>query len=304
MRDISRNAHSIYGVTISLPNFYPQDTTDTIWAINKSLEVAELVRNLQIERGRTSMFLSTNRSNMLVFDNLLKARDNTDYAAQMVSDWSFIIIPLLVNYSDPIGIAFTKHLGKFRNLADIGKVPVDDAVRFFGNLNAQLLRVLFKEVKAPNDYRYLVAFDNFGRAAEAAGIVRAVGAAFWLPCVSRNRMWVLETYSNHKSLLESSFIYYPPLETAYLRSMEQQGPLRQDIDNMVNYLVASNMTKDCMGRSTDWRLEMGLHWFNNMTTFINTLSNVRLVITDRLGASLTSQRENDMFQVRSMGLYT
>ena len=284
---------------------------DSLWSarsihvsINKSLEVAELVRNLQIERGRTSMFLSSNRTNMLVFDKLLQSRSNTDYAAQFVSDWSFVDIVYLRNYTDPRNVAFMKFMGTFRNMADIGRVPVTTSNHFFTDLNVALLGTLFRDVTAPSQYKYLVAFDNFGRASDKAGVQRAVAAAFWLPCdyEKENWLWLVETHSDHKTLLEASYRYHPALEDSYKRVIFGRENLWWDIEDMVTYLTDSNFRKNCRSNPTEWRLSMGLHWFNNMTLYINLLSEVRTTLVSSLSLSLESEIDKAFMEVRKQFL--
>ena len=213
------------------------NANEVIRTIGTSLEVAELVRMLQIERGRTSMFLSSNRENQEVYTQLMKNRRDTDEKFKLVTDWSFVDIPELAD--SPLELRqpnFNIMLNTFRSNADLGYITVTQSLVFFTDLNVHLIGTLFSNVEAPAQYKFLVAFDNFARAADFAGVQRAVGAAFWIPCdyTESNRLWLIETHSDHGTMNEAAFRYFAPLKNSYFRIRDSHVPLWQDMERMVS----------------------------------------------------------------------
>lgn len=207
-----------------------------IYSIKTSLEVAELVRMLQIERGRTSMYLSSNRTNQAVRKQLAENRADTDSKFKLVTDWSFVdIYHLNKSALETRGPDFFNMMRNFRRDADQGYISITGSLKFFSKLNHELIGTLFSGSEAPNQYKHLVAFDSFARAGESAGIQRAIGAAFWIPCdyLESNKLWLIETHSDHSSMLEASFRYFPPLKESYTRIIGSYAPLWEDIERMV-----------------------------------------------------------------------
>ena len=205
------------------------------YAIATSFAVAELVRMLQIERGRTSMYLSSNRTNKVIFEGLIESRKNTDAKYLLVSDWSTVDIPLLKSSNpDRRSVNFAIMLGEHRTGADIGIITSTETVRFFTDLNGEMIGTLFRNVDSPQQYKYLVAFDNFVRATEFAGVQRALAAAWWLPCQPSNKMWLLDTHSSHWTMLSVTFRYHEGARETYFRIRGQYDPNWDDIERMVS----------------------------------------------------------------------
>ena len=252
-----------------------------------------LIHRLQIERGTSALFLSSNSSE--IFQNLRSHYLTTNTALANVSTWFYNLEDQSHKYPAYFENkeSFLKYIQQFRNELRTGSTNLYDNLIFYTNIIDHINHWSLSDfiVDANEEiWPKLVSYQQFVFAKDHAGIERALGSTFYATGGFYNHSmhkWFLTESYFEDSLLETSALYSSLVATA-LNKFTGSG-LHTSIQSM-KYEIMQN---DYEFLEPSWR--KGNEWFKKMTTYINLL----LEIQDNLGADIMNTLDDAI-----SGLYT
>ncbi len=281
---------SITATTLSKTIHTSTLASDANAAIQNAFLVSKLVGRLQIERGLTAMYLSSNKTNSLAFKKLTAARLKTDDHVKMLNDWLDLTLR-----STNTTLKSTGELGDYimRHRFQVAVHPMsfEENINFYTELNIEFLDVSAKSIHVESQDRYLVAFDSLLRAGDAAGIQRALGSSYWAPCrfSPSNFRWFQDLNAHVQTFLQQLFQYHTPSRTNYIDGLKLLDPLENTLLTVSNNMLTHSYSDKCMLFIIDNRYQRAVWWFDNMTKYINHLAKVRNELVDDLNEGV-----NDM----------
>lgn len=143
-----------------------------------SLELSLVIHNLQIERGTTALYISSN-GDPFVWPRLAAYYTQTDDAIKTLSAW----IPLP---GDDVSFKsrdhFQAYISTFRDNLDPQNVSLRQAVKFYTDINAMFIKMIAKSINIANRFEFwteLTAYQMLIISKEQAGIERAIGSTYY-----------------------------------------------------------------------------------------------------------------------------
>ncbi|XP_071502691.1 uncharacterized protein [Diadema antillarum] len=231
---------------------------------------SDAVKRLQVERGWSSTFLSSNRSDPAVRAQVNSARNLTDHALHEVTVW-----PLKgLNTTSELFLTkqqFLNALQAHRRQVDSMNDPltVSENIAFYTDVNTEfILSGITYTVEATDGklISLLVAKDSLLFASDLYGIERALGATYYASCKlsQEDSSWFRAVNSQAEILLKYSNAYFLDELTvipnpAYLQEMRDE--------------IAENGDA-CQKYGTEGSAVRARMWFGNITIFIEELASV------------------------------
>ena len=262
-----------------------RDTQEASIAIEEYLAIDNVVTRLQIERGKTTSYLSSNGSNKQAFTELEELRAITDEKIDKVHRWpaeSGIIWP---TFDD-----FVKNLTDFRNMVWPVLVNSDDAIYFYSYMNGELMNAAISGLKLPEKgemWTLIVATSTLLRASEVVGIQRALCAPYFTVCyfTPSNARYLTHLLAQEESMLEMGFAFYPK-GTGMYREMHVGTPLEESITSFREQMHSEEYRQECRNFPDGVRFTNTLIWFDNITEYIFRIKTIRDGITSQALQSL------------------
>ena len=241
-----------------------------------------LIHRLQIERGTTALFLSSNSS--VIFQNLQSHYLTTNTALANVSTWFHSLDDQYHKYPAYFGSkdSFLKYIQQFRNELRVDSTNLYDTLTFYTDIIDHINHWSLSDFKVDANqeiWTKLVSYQQLVLAKDHAGIERALGSTFYAKGGFYNFSmyeWFLTQSCFEKSLLETSSLYSSLVATA-LTNFTDSG-LFESLQ-LMKYEIMQN---DYEFLEPSWR--RGNEWFQNMTIYVNLL----LQIQDNLGEDIMS----------------
>lgn len=145
--------------------------------ISFSVEVGLLVHNLQIERGTTALYVSSNYSS-IVLNTLVTKRGNTDSALESFSKWLSLTVPDFFQSRE----SYRVHLTDYRNNLNSLNETIRGVIDFYSadiNLMIGWVGSTVKDSQSESAWQDLTAYHMLLLSKEQAGIERALGSTFY-----------------------------------------------------------------------------------------------------------------------------
>lgn len=258
-----------------------------------SLAIANsnLVHELQNERGLTAGFIASNGSN--TFKQKLNAqRQETEQlkSKKLAIDSSLktLIDELNLSAINQKSAVMIEKIDDIRNKVNNQTISLDDALTFYTELNASLLKVILtiaESAKSADIKQQGFAYYNFIQAKERAGIERAV-----LSSAFAKNSFDLASYSKFIKLvlLQNTYLHeFENTTSQELLNIYSKAINLPAIKNVENYReIASN--KNLNGNFNVNAIE----WFDAATVRIEILKNIENTIASDLSTMSLREKES------------
>ena len=193
------------------------------------------------------MFLGTNKTSARVFRTLSNARRLTDEFTVGLNSWSPLYIPerqvALATRDD-----FRSYINEYRVEVAVTAITVEYNVKFYTEINMAFLNDMAKTITFPGQDKLLVAFNSLLRAADAAGIQRALGATFFLSCSfsKSTTAWFYELEAATSSFMQELFKYHEESKATHYTQLAQLYPLEDVLKNTIANMLDKSYKPECL----------------------------------------------------------
>ncbi|XP_072021984.1 uncharacterized protein [Amphiura filiformis] len=265
--------------------------------------IGRFVIKLQVERGLTTTYLSSNRTQTYIHEELLSAQRNTDKAFSLINSWPDTTFD--VTY-DEYALDKTSVEHKIRqhrervNQTRYTKFQPENCfaenIHFYSNINKGLIEaniIASRQLEASVWYQ-LIAKQSLLLATDFYGIERALGSVFYIQCALNveNMIWFRTARTQGEMMLSQAFNYDYKVRTEYNDHL-----MRVDVNNaliQVEQMRAEilNNSNVCVTGKTDNIETKSLEWFNNSTRLINILSDVRSEISNDISRYVEETKQS------------
>ncbi len=245
-------------------------------AIENAFLISQLVGKLQVERGLTAMYLSSNKTNLIAYGKLLSARLTTDDHISKLGEWTELTIQS-TNTTLHSNYELKEYIRKYRIQVELFPTSLVENIQFYTELNLELLDVSAESIHVDSQDRYLVAFDALLRAGDAVGIDRALGSSYWALCgfSTSTLIWFQDLQSKTDIFLHQLFQYHTQSRYTYDSGLKLLHPLEEILANVSSNIQDLSYPEECKQLTTDHRYNRAIWWFDNMTIYMNHLAKVR-----------------------------
>ena len=266
------------GILLQISRTTASQIEKTKLDITFAIDVSTIVNVLQIERGTTAMFMSSNVSNVGEIENVQRAREKTDRSRITVpSDMEMNFGNNSRNATD-----LTYIINNLRKDVDQNKLSIKTMISRYTTLNHKLLDLSISSVDLPTlgmPWRTIVSINTLSRASDSIGIQRALGSTFFVTCGfnRETELWFMELETELQTYVELSFFYYPHGEAMYEKELDKTDDVLDRISNIKSTMFGnnSNFVIKCNSLNKTERLASGTCWFREVTLFIEILRKVR-----------------------------
>ncbi|ESO95674.1 hypothetical protein LOTGIDRAFT_116760 [Lottia gigantea] len=248
--------------------------------IQLSIQTGNVVHRLQIERGTTAFYISSQGS-AEILKRLQIAYNTTDEYIGKLNRW-----PENDDGENFKSVeAYTDYVLQFRNSLNLSNVTVDDAIDFYSSHNTIFISWFASHIQKSTSgtlWSTLVSYHFLALAKEQAGIERARGSTFFSQ--GKFNQADLLKYSARKVMGENYLLQSSQYSTevyGVLNSEYIGTKLAKDITYMRNVIIRNNVN----GSS----VEKGDQWFSNMTSYIDILQDISLKMAETITATLSSE---------------
>ncbi|XP_077982400.1 uncharacterized protein LOC144437349 [Glandiceps talaboti] len=273
-------------------------TTTLKDAVNQNQLTAEVVDNLQKERGLSAMYLSSNKTTLTARERLQSLYPDTDAKIMAMPAWSpgqLLIGEENVDIRTKFGLL---------NFIDIYRHVVQDEhtdmrfeqiIKYYTNINEALMVLAVTRLVNIQDGRLwplLVAKISILTATDYIGISRALGSTYYAGCslTQENRHWIIEGDSRGKMLMADAFRYQPSVKDMYYSLLNDEYPLNETLNDMAQEIYLNKNPCEKYGRENS--LLMADYWFQNTTLHINILTQLQTETRDMINKQLGEMVQN------------
>ncbi|XP_067659354.1 uncharacterized protein [Haliotis asinina] len=237
-----------------------------------STETGAVVHFLQIERGTSALYLSSN-GDPDVLQDLKKAREKSDGAITSLSQWPSSSIPHFKTLE-----TFHNHIKAFREALSPGTIAVAEAVKFYTEINAVMINWVSQSVQKSTSgdvWRTLVSYHMLVLSKDEAGLERALGSTFFAK--GGFSQTDLLNYMSRKILGAS-----------YLARCEEYDSLPKTIlsknysNTELEDIIIQDRQRIQQNNQSTPSVEAGTNWFGNMTSFINILKYIEDSLSSKI----------------------
>lgn len=268
-----------------------QDSLQAQQAITDYLLLDNVVTNLQIERGKTTSYLSSNGSNVQAWNELLDLRNITDRSIAAIIRW-----PESPELDWNTLQSFVDTLEDFRSQVYNIEMTTDYAVEFYAYTNMELMDAATAGLILPRRgdmWQMVVASSSLLRTSEVVGIQRALCSPYFTVCnfTTSQQRYLTQLLSQETTMLKLAFSFYPNASGHYTLLHEGtalQAAIAQHRANMFSYAYREH----CATWPEDVRFNNTLYWFDNITSYIFRIKYVRDNITQAVLADFDAVSSN------------
>ena len=273
----------LVGITATVLANAVQSYTHTLKseaALARAMSLSDLVTILQVERGLTAMYLTSNRSNEEALRKLSQARIRTDKQTAtfpFTIDISLTSLNVSIRSTEGLEVLISNH----RRAVD-EDVPVMyflDNIVFYTEIIKILLDQSSTEIEEPIEDRRLVAFNSLLRVQDASGIKRALGSTYYSLCGYVND-WFSELNTMATTYKGILFRYYEPANAYYTNAMKDIQPVGEVLNDTGSKMMEESYAQWCQSLPIQYRYELNIQWFDNMTIYISILNGLLQTLSD------------------------
>ncbi len=231
--------------------------------IEFAIAVSTVVNYLQIERGTSAMFLSSNVSDVAA--STAGVRNATNRALEDVPP--DLTITLRGSSTSEL---VTRILGDLRSKVNGRELPIPKMIEQYTILDHTLLDLSVSEVDLPAKgmpWKAAVSINTLSRASDSVGIQRALGSTFFVTCGfdKATALWFIKLEQELLLFTQLSFFYYPFGFEVYQQKLSRTNNVEQNITEMKEIIAANDYVSECSLYSEEKRLADGAHWFATLT---------------------------------------
>ncbi|XP_072016327.1 uncharacterized protein [Amphiura filiformis] len=248
------------------------------------MDLGTLIHRLQIERGISALYISSNNSDFL--QDLQSHYIATNSAAFNISVWFHRTSKHTHNHEkeDPSYLAnrrtFLKYIQDFRDQLHQDATTLHEELRFYTDIIDYINRWTlynFRVLSNQNIWPKLVSYEQLILAKDHAGIERALGSAFFAMGGFTNYSmyrWFLKESSYEDALLEISSLY------SSISENEITNLTRLVRDQSLNIMKDEIIQNNVESQLPSWA--KGNDWFKKMTDYIDELLAIQARLADNI----------------------
>ncbi|XP_002742255.1 uncharacterized protein LOC100378048 [Saccoglossus kowalevskii] len=245
-------------------------------------DAGTFVHRLQIERGTTALYISSNRGEILKV--LQEQYHRTDAAIEHMAYWYTLTVQLENGETEVFQTkeGFQSHLANFRANLELNPntITLEETLEFYTVYIETIISWLKEDFSIYNDgalWSDLVAYETLVLAKEHIGVERALGGTFFAMggfYDYGNLLWFMEKSIGGKKLLDRSRAYSTLLDELYNAAIDENSELFELLASMRTIIMHNNLTAN----NPFW--QAGNWWFLNMTQYIDILFDIELQIAE------------------------
>lgn len=257
--------------------------------VHRNQIIGDLVSALQVERGLSSGYLSTNHANrnddddVAVLMEVNQARLRTDLASDVLDFWpdDGLDVPHLGltfstkdEFEDAIGFHRLEHV---EVNSKTGNTSIRHNIEFYTSLNMALMLMGVQASLQNNQHDLwplIVASDHLMLSSDLFGIVRALGSVHYGSCKLSDEYlrWFIQVVAKGDVVLSQAFRYHEQVQEKYDAALKANEEAVRNVAAMKTEIL--NGFDTCSRYGSDNAGERSLQWFTNITHVINALSSV------------------------------
>ncbi|KAK3775461.1 hypothetical protein RRG08_015307 [Elysia crispata] len=246
--------------------------SDNVWVTQKLTEIGRVVHEIQIERGRSTLFLTVSSGDAGdAWQQLLEQRTSVDSATNQLTQWPDQARLELGTLPD-----HKVKVEAFRRNVETGSVNYSDTLAFYSNINRVLINWMGNEVNsfATGDaWADLTAFHFLTLAKENMGVERARGSAFWNAGYFSKREFIdfFECQTRGNGFLKEAVLFSNVLNT------EMSSRAATILENAIQYrrnLILLNDASPSVDNASQW--------FSYMTLYIDLMDKAQNKLADEI----------------------
>ena len=261
-------------------------------SVEQSIEVANLVHTLQIERGTRVLYVSSS-GDQSVEKALQQAQTETDKAATELQLWPSDFRSLRFHNRD----TFQEYLNTHRRSHQYNNTTVVKEITFYTDIISNLFDWLFRQQSShhQSDFDVLQEFNGYRMfliGKEKTGIERALGGSFFAKGYffkTSDLLWYAEQYFLGRNYLKTSMLFMPQIKDTYDKVVKERNSSILSILGKKRQVILDNKRMNASSNS-------GSQWFNLMTIYIDALLQVQsetgTLVLDKIKGKVT-QSENE-----------
>ena len=261
--------------------------------------IGELVIALQVERGLTTAYISSNYSQTDVYTELVTARRDTDKAFGMIEDWPEALeddaMWPLNDQKNAVKV-IQQHRQKVdsRHKELSGESCSEKNLMFYTDINRRLIETNIEESRRleAKVWHQLVAKQSILLATDFYGIERALGSVFYVQCSLRddNMHWLRTVRTQGDMMLNQTFDYHHRSRTEYSRLLKTVDNANTHVESMRSEILSKS--NSCNRNTLIQGEAKSLAWFRNSTQLINLLISVRGKISQEISQYVEDIQDN------------
>ena len=252
-------------------------------SVQLSIEIADLVHRLQIERGTRVLFISS-KGDQSVRKTVLEAAKKTDEFAHKLGSWPQEIERCHFNSRD----TFLSLVNNHRKTQSASNCTIENEITFYSSIIANMFDWLFKNGQSsgfdlPQEF---IGYQMLLFGKENTGIERALGGSYFIRghfSEAAELLWFAKQTSLGKDRLHTSMQLMPKIKDIYDKTLEtRNGSLLLEMEERRN-LILSNKKQNAS-------VDSGRKWFQLMTAYIDGL----LQVQNEAGVLIVERIKNDV----------
>ncbi|XP_060082275.1 uncharacterized protein LOC132561594 [Ylistrum balloti] len=271
---------TLVGVIENTPDYAVKSAIQN--GIHTSLEVGSIIHRLQIERGVSVTYLSSN-GDSVVYDMLLSVYVLTDKAIEEVPVW-----PSNNDISTYFKskLAYSKRILKFRELVMNNNVTLFRVIELYSELNAVIIEWIAGVVNLALTgqlSRSMIAYHMLLLAKDETGVERAIGSSFFEKGnFSNDELVVYVEKKFSASTYTALSMTYSSLVSSMIKDRFTGSELHIRITEMRQHIIDNDISN-----------HSSLNWFANMTSYINILKDVQDTMATKILSALKTELESN-----------
>ncbi|KXJ18569.1 Atrial natriuretic peptide receptor 1 [Exaiptasia diaphana] len=254
-------------------------------SVGVSIKVAELIHNLQVERGLTVLYISSGRNASRV-GALKKARAKTSTSITKVPSWPDEVPSHIFRSQE----AFTQEIESHREVVDNSQnSTIESEIKYYTNIIDMSLNWLFQSVmkNTLNERIFdLLGYYQFLVAKDKTGIERALGGSFFARGYfndTKDLLWYAEQKLIGDAFLNSSKDLMKFLNDEYNDLVSKKAEVMNEL-KVKRSIIFEN--KPAKGNGT-----AGQVWFDLITEYMEVLFEVQSKTSLNVSGSLEKDVE-------------
>lgn len=266
-----------------------------------SIEISELVDNLQKERDYSAIYVSSLR--MATKAYLVERYPLTDAAIQSLTDWDASNNKHLHYFQSKEN--FQNYLNRHRYELDSIKPTEKQELLFYSELIGIFMQWFYDtmtEASSGTVWKQLVSLQETMEAKEMFGIERAFGSIYYIQGGFSSRADYLifaESQDVANATLKAAREYSSDVEGVYQETVtEEEKRVFDEVIRDYRYEIRNNPFPVNMTGS----LTLAKYWSDNMTLYVDAILAIQVVLTERIYNDLLRTEQGDKLILTTLGL--
>ena len=275
--------------------------TEVRQTLRFSIEISELVDNLQKERDYSAIYVSSIR--MATKAYLVERYPLTDASIQSLTSWDASDDNDLEYFQSKEN--FQNYLNRHRYELDSNQPTQKKELVFYSELIGIFMQWFYDtmtEASSGTVWKQLVSLQETMEAKEMFGIERAFGSIYYIQGGFSGREDYLvfaESQDVASATLKAAREYSSDVEGVYQKIVtEEEQRVFEEVIRHYRYEIRNNPFPVNMTGS----LELAKYWSDNMTLYVDAILDIQRVLTERIYDDLLETEKGDKLTLTVLGV--